>query len=61
VTGSSSTDNRDDPDPFAVGFVLRLARALHAYGYSAARLEDILSGTADRVGVAGHRLFSLPP
>ena len=50
----------DDPDPFAVGFVLRLARALHAYGYSAARLEDILSATADRLGLAGHRFFSMP-
>ena len=50
----------DDPDPFAVGFVLRLARALHAYGYSAARLEDILAATADRLGLAGHRFFSMP-
>jgi len=40
--------------------VLRLARALHAYGYSAARLEDILSATADRLGLAGHRFFSMP-
>jgi uncharacterized membrane protein YjjP (DUF1212 family) len=60
VTGSSSTDNANDPDPFAVGFVLRLARALHAYGYSAARLEDILAATADRLGLAGHRFFSMP-
>jgi uncharacterized membrane protein YjjP (DUF1212 family) len=50
----------DDPDPFAVGFVLRLARALHAYGYSAARLEDILAATADRLGLSGHRFFSMP-
>jgi uncharacterized membrane protein YjjP (DUF1212 family) len=60
VTDSSSRVDRDDPDPFAVGFVLRLARALHAYGYSAARLEDILSATADRLGLAGHRFFSMP-
>jgi uncharacterized membrane protein YjjP (DUF1212 family) len=60
VTGSSSTDSANDPDPFAVGFVLRLARALHAYGYSAARLEDILAATADRLGLAGHRFFSMP-
>jgi uncharacterized membrane protein YjjP (DUF1212 family) len=60
VTGTSSTDSANDPDPFAVGFVLRLARALHAYGYSAARLEDILAATADRLGLAGHRFFSMP-
>ena len=60
MTGSSSTDSANDPDPFAVGFVLRLARALHAYGYSAARLEDILAATADRLGLAGHRFFSMP-
>ena len=40
--------------------MLRLARALHAYGYSAARLEDILAATADRLGLAGHRFFSMP-
>jgi uncharacterized membrane protein YjjP (DUF1212 family) len=43
-----------------VSFVLRLARALHAYGYSAPRLEDILGATADRLGLAGHRFFSMP-
>jgi len=47
-------------DRVAVGFVLRLARALHAYGYSAARLEDILGATADRLGLAGYRFFSMP-
>ena len=40
--------------------MLRLARALHAYGYSAARLEDILAATADRLGLTGHRFFSMP-
>ncbi|HKP14649.1 MAG TPA: threonine/serine exporter family protein [Gemmatimonadaceae bacterium] len=40
--------------------MLRLARALHAYGYSAARLEDILGATADRLGLAGYRFFSMP-
>jgi uncharacterized membrane protein YjjP (DUF1212 family) len=60
VTDAPVERHRDDPDPFAVGFVLRLARALHAYGYSAARLEDILGATADRLGLAGHRFFSMP-
>jgi uncharacterized membrane protein YjjP (DUF1212 family) len=60
VTAERPIRRGDDPDPFAVGFVLRLARALHAYGYSAARLEDILSATADRLGLDGHRFFSMP-
>jgi uncharacterized membrane protein YjjP (DUF1212 family) len=50
----------DEPDPVAVGFVLQLARALHTHGYSAPRLEDVLGATADRLGLAGHRLFSTP-
>ena len=40
--------------------MLRLARALHAYGYSAPRLEDILGATAERLGLAGYRFFSMP-
>ena len=51
---------RDEPDPIAVGFVLQLARALHAHGYSAQRLENILGATADRLGLHGHRFFSMP-
>jgi uncharacterized membrane protein YjjP (DUF1212 family) len=44
----------------AVGFVLQLARALHAYGYSAQRLEQVLGATSDRLGLVGHRFFSMP-
>jgi uncharacterized membrane protein YjjP (DUF1212 family) len=40
--------------------VLKLARALHSYGYSAPRLEGILGATADRLGLHGHRFFSMP-
>ena len=50
----------DEPDPIAVGFVLQLARALHAHGYSAQRLENILGATSDRLGLHGHRFFSMP-
>ena len=53
-------ESGDDPNPVAVGFILRLARALHAYGHSAPRLEDILAATSDRLGLAGHRFFSMP-
>ena len=41
-------------------FILRLARAMHAYGYSAARLEDVLGATAERLGLSGYRFFSMP-
>ena len=51
---------RDEPDPIAIGFVLRLARALHEHGYAAQRLEDILGMTSDRLGLVGHRFFSTP-
>lgn len=40
--------------------MLKLARALHSYGYSAPRLEGILGATADRLGLYGHRFFSMP-
>ena len=43
-----------------MGFILRLARALQAYGYSAARLEDVLGATAERLGLPGYRFFSMP-
>ena len=48
------------PDPAAIGFVLQLARALHTYGYSAPRLEDILVVTSDRLGLEGRQFFSTP-
>lgn len=51
---------RDEPDPVAIGFVLRLARALHEHGYAAQRLEDVLGMTSDRLGLVGHRFFSTP-
>ena len=51
---------RDESDPAAVGFVLQLGRALHSYGYSAQRLEDILGATSDRLGLHGYQFFSTP-
>ena len=44
----------------AVGFVLQLGRALHGYGYSAQRLEEVLGATADRLGLYGSQFFSTP-
>jgi len=43
----------------AVGFVLRLGRALHAYGYPAHRLEEVLSKTSERLGLVA-QFFSTP-
>jgi uncharacterized membrane protein YjjP (DUF1212 family) len=43
-----------------VAFVLHLGRALHSYGHSAQRLEDILGATADSLGLEGHQFFSTP-
>ena len=51
---------RNEPDPAAVHFVLTLGRALHRYGHSAQRLEDVLGAVADRIGLHGHHFFSTP-
>ena len=42
-----------------IGFVLRLARALHSYGIPAHRLEEILERAAERLGLEG-QFFSTP-
>jgi len=47
-------DNRD-----AVGFVLRLARAMHAYGYPAHRVEGALGEVARRLKLTA-QFFSTP-
>jgi uncharacterized membrane protein YjjP (DUF1212 family) len=57
---ASEERRTDAPDPAAIGFVLKLARAIHAHGYSAQRLENVLGATADRLGLQGHRFFSMP-
>jgi uncharacterized membrane protein YjjP (DUF1212 family) len=43
----------------AVGFVLRLGRALHVYGIPAHRLEEVMEKTAERLGLRG-QFFSTP-
>lgn len=44
----------------AVGFVLALGRALHSSGYSAPRLEAVLTMVAERLGLAAPAFFSTP-
>ena len=53
VTGSL-VDPRD-----SIGFVLRLGRALHTYGYPAHRLEEVMSRAAERLRLTG-QFFSTP-
>jgi uncharacterized membrane protein YjjP (DUF1212 family) len=42
-----------------IGYVLKLARALHGYGYAAHRLEEVLGATAQRLGLEA-QFFSTP-
>jgi len=43
----------------AIGFVLRLGRALHTYGYPAHRLENVMSQAAEQLRLTG-QFFSTP-
>lgn len=47
------------PDEAAIGFVLRLGRALHSAGYSAPALEGALIKVSARLGLVG-QFFSTP-
>src|SRR5882757_495012 len=42
-----------------IGFVLRLGRALHTFGYSADRLEAVLTKSSERLGLKS-QFFSTP-
>lgn len=43
----------------SIGFVLRLGRALHSYGYPAHRLEEVMSLAASQLNLTG-QFFSTP-
>jgi uncharacterized membrane protein YjjP (DUF1212 family) len=43
----------------SIGFVLRLGRALHTYGYPAHRLEEVMSRVSERLRLTG-QFFSTP-
>lgn len=43
----------------AIGFVLRLGRALHVYGIPAHRLEEVMEKAAEKLGLQG-QFFSTP-
>jgi uncharacterized membrane protein YjjP (DUF1212 family) len=45
--------------PDAVAFILRLGRALHAYGYAAHQLEDVLRHASERLGLRA-QFFATP-
>lgn len=46
-------------DEAAIGFILRLGKALHGYGLAAHGLEEAMSGAADRLGLEAH-FFTTP-
>lgn len=56
----TALDPRSDAGQEAVGFVLALGRALHSSGYSAQRLESVLTMAAERLGLAEPQFFSTP-
>lgn len=51
--------NQADESRASIGFVLRLGRALHAYGYPAHRLEEVLSKASEKLGLLA-QFFSTP-
>jgi len=53
-------DPRSEEGQEAVGFVLALGRALHSAGYSAQRLESVLTMVATRLKLADPQVFSTP-
>jgi uncharacterized membrane protein YjjP (DUF1212 family) len=46
-------------NPDAIGFVLRLGRALHVYGIPAHRLEEVMGKASEKLGLQG-QFFSTP-
>ncbi len=54
-----ATERKTASEQEAIAFVLRLARALHQYGYPAYRLETMLEGMSRRLGLEG-QFFSTP-
>ena len=48
------------PEQTAIGFVLRLGRALHSAGYPAPSLEGALVKVSARLGLVGPPLAALP-
>ena len=49
----------DAAEDHAIDYVLRLGRALHAYGYASPALERALITVSTRLGLVGH-FFSTP-
>ncbi len=55
----TSTRQSHEVDPAAAGFILRLGRALHRYGYDAHMLEDMLASVSTRLRLEG-QFFTTP-
>jgi uncharacterized membrane protein YjjP (DUF1212 family) len=56
---SAVTPEFTAPAHEAIGFILRLGRAMHMYGYASHRLEELLEQAAERLGLQG-QFFSTP-
>ena len=56
---SAAAESPATPDREPIHFILQLARALHRYGYSSQRLEEVLEHAALRLGLVG-QFFSTP-
>lgn len=48
-----------NPDANAIGFVLRLGKALHTYGYASHQLEEVMVSMAHRLNLSG-QFFTTP-
>ncbi|MFL5507243.1 MAG: threonine/serine exporter family protein, partial [Gemmatimonadales bacterium] len=46
--------------PQAIEFVLRMGRAFHRHGFSAARVEEVMVRLAERLGLPLAQIFSTP-
>ncbi len=46
--------------PQAAVFVLRIGRALHQHGYSAGRVEEVMTSLASRLGLQHPQVFATP-
>jgi uncharacterized membrane protein YjjP (DUF1212 family) len=57
---TTKIEESGEPDPVKVAFVLQLVRALHSYGESAQRLEDLLEAMSNQLGLHGAQCFSTP-
>ena len=52
--------SENELSPQAIEFVLRMGRAFHRHGFSAARVEEVMVRLAERLGLPLAQIFSTP-